>query len=607
MRLSLGIIRPKSDRLALWATLVLFLVCIIAGDKLGRSGEPLPPALMPTVERPLPTPGMGWSTYNFFTSRYNEELFKRMAKALTASGLSDAGYTILRLDGGWWGDDGNRRWYYWTDAGTYSGGLRYQPGDPRVDPKNFPGGLKPLADYLHERGLKLGFYLAPELSTGRSENHPGNKEAKLQPPKAGPTLVKQHARWVADNGIDHLFYDGYDWNQDKGAEPYTDMFRSLRQEAQRVGRPIAFSINSGWKARPPQWADEWRTSRDINGDWPTILECLGTVADPGPAGNGHWNNPDYLVVGFTGDEEAKSQMSLWCVAGAPLYLSHDFRVLNEWDRYILLNTEAIAVDQDGAAMPGRLIRREGDIQVWARRLSDGSAAVVLLNAGAKKMPLVGVSWSELGLPSGAAQVRDLWAHKTLGSFEQNFKAVDLPPAGCAFVRIAAGSQAIPDPKTNWAPRPDPKPSYTPLKADGWTYRTNFPRKDDSLANLFDGDPKTGFWSYAQPGNYLEVDFGKPMTFDRVVIDQKGVGPNPWPYTVFAPRSTFTLEVSKNGKDFEKIAEDSFGPAYTLAKFHSLTARYLRIVIREMERTSAYDDPQWGAQDIYIFDTRDQLR
>jgi hypothetical protein len=149
----------------------------------------------PTPETPLPTPGMGWSTYNFFVARHNDELLRQMGDAFAASGLRDAGYTILRIDGGWWGDDGNRRWYYWTEVGKYDGGPEYRAGDPHVDPKNYPGSIRPLADYLHKKGLKLGFYLAPEISTGSSDNYPGNKDRKEQPATKGLELVDQHAKW----------------------------------------------------------------------------------------------------------------------------------------------------------------------------------------------------------------------------------------------------------------------------------------------------------------------------------------------------------------------------------------------------------------------------
>jgi hypothetical protein len=40
-------------------------------------------------------------------------------------------------------------------------------------------------------------------------------------------------------------------------------------------------------------------------------------------------------------------------------------------------------------------------------------------------------------------------------------------------------------------------------------------------------------------------------------------------------------------------------------FKPVTARHIRLVLRQVERTSAYGDAVWGAKDIYLFDTRVQ--
>ncbi|MBA2660460.1 MAG: hypothetical protein H0U72_13260, partial [Nitrosospira sp.] len=93
------------------------------------------------------------------------------------------------------------------------GGATYQDGDPHVDPRNYPQGLRSLADHLHGRGLKLGFYLSPDLSIGSAINHPGNTQPARQPTLQGTALIDRHAAFVADAGIDHLFYDGYDWDR----------------------------------------------------------------------------------------------------------------------------------------------------------------------------------------------------------------------------------------------------------------------------------------------------------------------------------------------------------------------------------------------------------
>ena len=568
----------------------------LAATTLTLAAEP------PTSERPLPTPGMGWSTYNFFISRHNEQLFHGTAEAFEKSGLRDAGYRFLRIDGGWWGDDSNRRHYYWTADGRYANGTAYRAGDPHVDPKNYPNGLKGLADHLHTRGFKLGFYHSPALSMGSSGNFPGNKEPSVPSPVQGFALVEQHAKFVAESGVDHLFYDGYDWNREKGIEPYTRMFSALRAAAKQAGRPIAVSINSGWSARAPEWADEWRTGRDINGEWPVILECMSTLADPAPAGSGRWNNPDYLMAGFCSDIEAQSQMSVWCIAAAPLYLSHDFRVMDAWERYVVLNTEAIAVDQDAAGKPGRRVRREGAVEVWARELHDGRRAVVLLNRG--DAPAAGsVTFQEIGLAAETAQVRDLWEHRNLGAFTKSFRDDAIPPHGCRFITIARGDQPTPEPKPTWAPRPASKLSGTPLAGKGWTQRTTLPRKDDPLAALFDGDPKTGFWSYASPGQFIEMDFAEATTFDTVVLDLKGHGPHPWPQTAYAPRSAYRIEVSADGETFKSVAEETLGPKYGIARFKPVTARKLRIVLTATERTTTYgDDPTFHCREVYLFNS-----
>ena len=40
-----------------------------------------------------------------------------------------------------------------------------QNGHVAADPKRFPSGIKALADYVHERGLKLGLYTAVGTGT----------------------------------------------------------------------------------------------------------------------------------------------------------------------------------------------------------------------------------------------------------------------------------------------------------------------------------------------------------------------------------------------------------------------------------------------------------
>jgi len=75
---------------------------------------------------------------------------------------------------------------------------------------------------------------------------------------------------------------------------------------------------------------------------------------------------------------------------------------------------------------------DGDLEVWAKEMEDGSKAVGLFNRG-KVAAKVTAKWSELGL-TGKQKVRDLWRQKDLGKFSDNFEA-SVPRHGVALVRI----------------------------------------------------------------------------------------------------------------------------------------------------------------------------
>jgi alpha-galactosidase len=152
-------------------------------------------------------------------------------------------------------------------------------------------------------------------------------------------------------------------------------------------------------------ADYWHAVRkivDLNSD-------LARYAHPGA-----WNDPDMLLLGtgvLTGAQE-RSQFSLWSMMAAPLLVDGDIRTLQPSTRAILLNRDVIAVDQDPAGIQGTRIARRGDHQVWARRLSDGSRALLLFNSGPRPAPLVADA-SRIGLPRAARYlVADLYAHRT---------------------------------------------------------------------------------------------------------------------------------------------------------------------------------------------------
>jgi alpha-galactosidase len=126
---------------------------------------------------------------------------------------------------------------------------------------------------------------------------------------------------------------------------------------------------------------------------------------------------------------------LWCLLAAPLIAGNDLKNMPAEIKEILTNREVIAVDQDALGMQGRRVRRDGDTEVWARQLKDGSRAVILFNRGADETQ-ISVSWEELGYPAHlSAGVRDLWMKKDLGKFAGTYGA-KVPSHGVVMIKVA---------------------------------------------------------------------------------------------------------------------------------------------------------------------------
>ena len=93
---------------------------------------------------------MGWDTYNGFHGAYNDELLMTMADLLVSTGMKDAGYNRVNIDGGW-------TWTIEEEPGVYVV-QRNDSGYILADPVKFPDGIEKPINYIHSLGLKYGHY-----------------------------------------------------------------------------------------------------------------------------------------------------------------------------------------------------------------------------------------------------------------------------------------------------------------------------------------------------------------------------------------------------------------------------------------------------------------
>jgi alpha-galactosidase len=81
------------------------------------------------------------------------------------------------------------------------------------------------------------------------------------------------------------------------------------------------------------------------------------------------------------------------------------------------------------------VYKDGDTEVWARQLKDGSRAVILFNRGGDETQ-ISASWEQLGYPEHlSATVRDLWMKKDLGTFSGTY-GVKVPSHGVVMIKVA---------------------------------------------------------------------------------------------------------------------------------------------------------------------------
>jgi alpha-galactosidase len=114
----------------------------------------------------------GWGTWNLFGCwgyNWTEVDVRQMADAIVKSGMKDAGYSYVNLDGGWMGS-------------------REEDGTPIPNPTMFPSGMAALAQYVHSKGLRFGIY---------RDRHEGLGHEVAD--------AKQFAKWECD----YVKNDGY--------------------------------------------------------------------------------------------------------------------------------------------------------------------------------------------------------------------------------------------------------------------------------------------------------------------------------------------------------------------------------------------------------------
>jgi alpha-galactosidase len=366
------------------------------------------------------TPPMGWNSWNVWAGAIDQKKMEAAADAFIKTGLAQHGYQYVNIDD------------TWEDGRDAEGRI--------LANKKFPD-MKAMCEYIHSLGLKAGIYSSPGPKTC------AGFEACYQHELSD---AQSYAAW----GFDYLKYDWCSYGQIAHGDNSLAMLQKpyilMHQMLDKVDRDILFSLcqygmGDVWKWGAQVGGNCWRTTGDINDSWGSMnanYEAETNIAQY--AGPGHWNDPDMLVLGMVGwgnphptgltPNEQILHFSMWCMLSSPLLIGCDLTRLDPYTLAILTNDEAIAINQDPMGKEAsKVFHDQNGREVWARPLSDGTEAALLVNTSDDAPLKVTVTWQELGL-KGKQPVRDLWLHKNVGVFGDSY-TVEVPIHGGVLLKI----------------------------------------------------------------------------------------------------------------------------------------------------------------------------
>lgn len=323
-----------------------------------------------------PVPFMGWLSWNSVQGNISQKIIEQAVELFQNKGLYECGWNHIMMDDLWQG-------------------TRKADGTPQPNASRFPNGLKTVADYVHQNGMKFGLYTdAADRTCAGAFGSYGYETID----------AKTYAEW----GVDVVKCD-YCYAPDD-VETAKKRYKALADAFAAAGNNTMLYICE-WGVREPwKWGAEvggrcWRISQDVRDCWTGSGSGVGVVQSieamknlSAYQGVNRFNDSDMLCTGLhatgkssndlcggTGagmtDDEYATQFALWCMWSSPMALSFDpsKNTLTDADFKLLRNKELIALNQDRMGQQGDLISEADDLVVFAKDCENGDVALSVTN------------------------------------------------------------------------------------------------------------------------------------------------------------------------------------------------------------------------------------
>lgn len=373
---------------------------LVAGALLAGAGPAAAQRAAPPADfhRWAPAPPMGWNSWDCYGPTVTEAEVKANADYM-AQHLKSSGWEYVVVDIRWYvGNDTAHGYNEKNPDFNLDAYGRFVPAVNRFPSAAGGKGFKPLADYLHAKGLKFGLHIMrgvpvaavqrrlPILGSTATAADIYSKDGQAAWLHDMYTVVA--GRPGAQEYYDSLFklYAGWGLDfvkVDDLSEPYhAAEIELIRTAIDRSGRPIVLSMSPGETPladarHAQQHANLWRTVGDFWDSWEQLKEHFAVCARWAPyIAPGAWPDADMLPLGrlgiraergddrptrFTPDEQ-RTLMTLWSIFRSPLMFGGDLPSNDAATLALLTNPRVLAVHR--ASAHNRQLFRRGDLVGW---------------------------------------------------------------------------------------------------------------------------------------------------------------------------------------------------------------------------------------------------
>jgi alpha-galactosidase len=409
------------------------------------------------------TPPMGWNSWD----AYGETVKESDIRATTdwvAKNLKAYGWEYIVVDSGWYVT--NHSAAFNADNAQFSLDAfgRYTPAVNTIPSAANGAGFRPLADYVHQLGLKFGLHILRGIPKEAVQQNLPIQGSQFRASDAADT--SDTCPWNPFNyGLDttkpaaQAYYDSLgrqfaEWSVDYvkidciSSHPYKgEEIRLMSQALRKSGRPMVLSLSPGpapldkaeemakyaqmWRIADDEW-DVWQGQGD---EFPQgVNNQIERAAKWAPYSRpGNWPDADMLAIGrlepapgwgepratrLTKDEQ-RTLLTLWSIFRSPLIMGGNLLRCDEWTKSLLTNAEVIAVNQHSKG--NHAIETTDKSALWIAQPEAGAGYYVAIFNRSDEPQTLHYTSKQLGIAESDYVLRDLWKQQDAG----RAKAIDV--------------------------------------------------------------------------------------------------------------------------------------------------------------------------------------